>query len=333
MVDMTKLGEFGAQRSVPKSSGMDPTIGMSGLSKPDMSIQPTLGTVPVGAMNSPYANDWSYAGTSAPAGGGQMGGTESLGYGLNNSGFLFPASFDQSTAAMQRLGREKIAVPSAWTTGLGTLTPMAQTGMPTSSDEWWAATQDVTNRNINDAIKNAAEQAGLGGLRWSTPLGYTAQDIAGRQMGEAAQQWADRAMQAQEAARQRQLESTNQLFQYGQGQYQMSQDEMRRRMQAAQAGANNDMRKFQMAMQVFGLGNQMGFQNQDAQQQAINASYNNPYMNYANSWLQSQQQVPQTYQPSAFSNAAGAYTAANAMGGGGNAIFGQNQYGGGGFWQ
>lgn len=314
MVDMTKLGDFGAKQRVPTNAGTDPRSGMSGLSNPDVSIQPTLGTTPVGSGQ--YGNDWNYASGQMPSGGYQMNGTESLGYGLNNSGFLFPSGIDQSAAAVARLGRQKIQTPGAWTTGLEALNPMSQTGMPTSADEWWAATQDVTNRNITDAIKNAAEQAGLGGLRWSTPLGQTAQDISGKYMGEASQQWADRAMQAQEAARQRQLEATGQLYQYGQGQYQMQQDEFKRRMMAAQAAGNADRYKTDLALRVlpmiFGMGNTA----QDSEQQAINASYNNPYMNYANQFLGNQPNMqPQTYQPSAFTNALGTLGAGGGIGG------------------
>jgi len=214
------------------------------------------------------------------------------------------------------------------------LNPMAQTGMPTSSGDWWAATQGVTNRSIEDAIKNAAEQAGLGGMRWSTPLGYTAQDISGKYMGEAGQQWADREMAAQEAARQRQLEATGQLFQYGQGQYQMSSDEMARQAQAramaAAAGARAqgqsnweqqmafDKQKWadQMGMAgasaLGGVGSEraglglnttqqlynMGMGMQNAQQGAIDSSYKQPYMNYGQGYLSANQGVPQTYQPS-----------------------------------
>lgn len=277
--------------------------------------------------------------------------TESTGYGLDNSGFMYPSEWGQVGDYWSNIlsgggagggggGGGQINTPSAWTTGLESLNQMVGTGQPVSSDAWWGATQDVTNRNIQDAIKNAAEQAGLGGLRWSTPLGYTAQDLSGKYMGEASQQWADREMAAQEAARQRMLEATGQLYQYGQGQYQMDKDALARRAAAAARGtgqmnmaANQLMslggQKADLGLDViskmFGMGTGM----QDAQQQAINASYNNPYMNMAQGYLSSA--TPQTYQPSWGSQLLGA--AGEAAPFIGDAIFGQNEYGGGGFWK
>ena len=232
-------------------------------------------------------------------------------------------------------GGGKIQTPSAWTTGLEALTPMSQTGMPVSSDEWWSATQAVTDQKTKEAIQNAAEQAGLGGMRWSTPLGYTAQDLAGQYQNEANQSWADRQMQAEEAARQRQHEATSQLYQYGQGQYQMGKDALARRAAAAAAARGASQWQQQMAFDqqkwadqmgitganaLSGIGTEraglglnvtqqmynMGQGMQGAEQNAINASYNNPYMNYGTQYLASQPSgQQQTYQPSTASNVLG----------------------------
>jgi hypothetical protein len=59
---------------------------------------------------------------------------------------------------------------------------MAQTGKPTTAEPWYAAQKKVVERDIMEAIKEANEQAGLAGLRWSTPLARSAQDIAGKYM-------------------------------------------------------------------------------------------------------------------------------------------------------
>jgi len=320
MIDMGKLQNWGG-------------------AAPRTSVQAYGGAIP-GPVSGPPVNDWNWESQGSPAGGGQLPpAQENAGYGLTGSGFLFPEGWSQSASALGRLGREPIETPSAWTTGLDTLNPMAGTGMPTSSDAWWAATQGTTNRTIEDAIKNAAEQAGLGGMRWSTPLGYTAQDISGKYMGEAAQQWADREMAAQEAARQRQLEATGQLYQYGQGQYQIDKDEFARRRAGAAAAGNLADKQTNLALRVlpmmFGMGNTM----QGQEQGSIDASYNNPYARMAQGYLAGQPSgQQQTYQPSFGANMMGALGAAapflgdigDSFGGG---IFGKNDYGGGGFWK
>jgi len=362
MIDMSKVGDWdlGEKKRFVKGSAAQAT----GLSTP--SLGAVAGST-TGGTSSPSASTGSGALNyinPADISGSQLTGTtaatESTGYGLNNSGFLFPDEWSQVGDYWSKIlgggdnkldgglvgggvvpnqggtgygGGGKIQTPSSWTTGMEALTPMAQTGQPVSSDEWWSATQGVTNREIEDAIKNAAEQAGLGGMRWSTPLGYTAQDISGKYMGEATQQWADREMAAQEAAKQRQLEATNQLYQYGQGQYQMDKDALARRQAAANAAASaaryaEAQRTAQMnnaASALMGLGGQkaglgldvtnamynMGTGMQSSQQNAINSSYNNPYMTYANQYLASQPSgQQQTYQPSTASNVLGAVTSA-----------------------
>jgi len=108
-------------------------------------------------------------------------------------------------------------VPQEWETASGAMTPMAQTGMPTTQGEWWEAMQPVVQRSIEDQAKESAEQFGLGGLRYSTPLQRNITDIAGREMAQLGAQWTDRELQAQEAARQRQLQASGLLGTLGGG--------------------------------------------------------------------------------------------------------------------
>ncbi len=340
MVDMSKLSSFGT--TVPGvSSGVLP------------------------ATNLGYDNSGSPYGTTPSY--GTTGGTSTFG---SSAGLQMPGEWDEASAYWRNLmnsgaggtggekldggligggvvpnqgggggGGGRIQTPSAWTTGLETLNPMAQTGMPVSADEWWGATQAVTDQKTKEAIQNAAEQAGLGGMRWSTPLGYTAQDLAGQYQNEANQSWADRLMQSEEAARQRQLEATGQLFQYGQGQYQMDKDAKARAAAAAAAARGASQWEQQFAFEKQKWADQMGLQGasnlagigsdrsglglnvanamynmgtgmQTSQQNAINASYNSPYMNYGQGYLASQPSgQQQTYQPSTGANVMGALSA------------------------
>ena len=56
----------------------------------------------------------------------------------------------------------------------------AYTGRPTSWSPWYQQAKKGVETDVMDAIKQAAEKAGLGGTRWSTPMGRTAQDISSR---------------------------------------------------------------------------------------------------------------------------------------------------------
>jgi len=125
--------------------------------------------------------------------------------------------------------------PEQWGTATKTLTGMAETGMPTTYAPWYQQARQVATQDISDAIRQAAEQAGLGGMRWSTPLGRTAQDIAGRTMGRVGTEWLGKEIGALEQARQRQLAATGQLAPLGQAVGQYPMDIAQRAMQMGQA--------------------------------------------------------------------------------------------------
>jgi hypothetical protein len=112
-----------------------------------------------------------------------------------------------------------LVTPSQWDTATNVATNYAY-GYPTQSPwEWDAAAQATTNQpwydamkgvvetNTSDAIKQAAEQAGLGGMRWSTPMGRTAQDIAGRNQAQLGTTWAGMESAAKEAAQGRLMQT------------------------------------------------------------------------------------------------------------------------------
>ena len=97
---------------------------------------------------------------------------------------------------------------------------MAYSGQPTDTTAAYQAAKTAGQYDTNNAIANAAEQAGLGGTRWSTPLGYTAQNIAGQNAANLASQYAQQTMSAQENARNRQMSSAQGLG--GLGEYQQN---------------------------------------------------------------------------------------------------------------
>jgi hypothetical protein len=69
-------------------------------------------------------------------------------------------------------------------------------GLAQGVDPWYQAAQQKGWYDTQDSINTAAERAGLGGTRWSTPLGRTAQDIAGRQASSLASEYAQQMQNA-----------------------------------------------------------------------------------------------------------------------------------------
>ena len=159
-------------------------------------------------------------------------------------------------------------VPNIWNQGAGIASQMGQTGMPTDTSPAYQASKKVVEQDTIDAIKQAAEQAGLSGLRWSTPMGRTAQDIAGRNMAQLGASWTQQEMGAQEAARQRQLEGSNQMFQYGAGSAGLEESAKNRSMQAVSGlqglGGQYLQAPQDWAQQMYGMGSGMQGQGQQA---------------------------------------------------------------------
>ena len=61
--------------------------------------------------------------------------------------------------------------PSQWGEASDFWSKMLETGMPTDVEPWWKAQKEAAGVEIGRAGREAAEQFGLGGMRYSTPLG------------------------------------------------------------------------------------------------------------------------------------------------------------------
>jgi len=92
----------------------------------------------------------------------------------------------------------------------------AAQGIPTTAGGWREAQMPIVQRRIEDQAKQAAEQAGLSGTRWSTPLQRNIADIAGREMGQLEGDWATKQWQARETAADRALGGAGGLSTLGQ---------------------------------------------------------------------------------------------------------------------
>jgi hypothetical protein len=165
-------------------------------------------------------------------------------------------------------GKSQTEAPNIWSRAIGNVNPLAATGQPISQEDWYKSAKQTTQRDILDAIKQANEQAGLSGTRWSTPTARTAQDIAGKYMSQFGSEWADRQTQALENARARQMQAIPMQYQLGAGQAGLSEAAKARQMQAIpyqmQMGSNYaglaeaaKNRGLQAAQGLAGLGGQV----------------------------------------------------------------------------
>ncbi len=162
-----------------------------------------------GGGSSDWSWDWSgllsgIGGTTPTTGGSTMADT-SYDWGAFTN---YPSQWGQSQEILNYLGQ---STPWQYDQASQTASDMAYSGMPTDVDPWYRAAQQQGWYDTQDAIKQAAETAGLGGTRWSTQMGRSAQDIAGRKAADLATSYAQQTMSAQEAARARQLQGSQQL--------------------------------------------------------------------------------------------------------------------------
>lgn len=182
--------------------------------------------------------DWSqYGFTLDTGGGGNMNGYGNISdylknWGVEQYGKVQPQTYQYGTPNANMFGQQMpyqgLNYPQQWGTATNVLNPMAYTGMPSYQDPWYQQAKQVAGYDIQNQMSQAAEQMGLRGLRYSTPMAAESQRIAGETMARTGLEWTGRELDALEQARQRQLSATGQLAGLG-GQY------FQAPMQAAQA--------------------------------------------------------------------------------------------------
>ena len=101
--------------------------------------------------------------------------------------------------------------PSQWGEASDFWSKMMETGMPTDISPWWQSQQQAAGQEITRQGKEAAEQFGLGGLRYSSPLGQQLGRIGAETTASIMPRYWELGMGAQEAARGRQMSSVSNL--------------------------------------------------------------------------------------------------------------------------
>ena len=163
-----------------------------------------------------------------------QGGQAPPGQQPQTGGFQYPSQWNTASDVLTQFAQGlPTQQPWQWQQGSDIASQMAQTGMPTSYEPMYQQAKSIAQRDTTAAIKQAAEQAGLSGMRWSTPLGQTAQRIAGENMANLGLGFAGQEMGALEAASGRQMGGVDQLYGFGQGTTGLTEAAKNRGMQAA----------------------------------------------------------------------------------------------------
>jgi hypothetical protein len=212
------------------------------------------------------------AGGYGTAGGGQMTSGTPGSYGYDFSSY-FP-EYGQAT---------NLQLPQELDWASQALGEMSATGRPTSWSPWYQQAKETVNTDVMDAIKQAAEKAGMGGTRWGTPMGRTAQDISSRAFQNLGTTYTGQELGALENAANRSLSAAQGLGNVAQQRWNMP---------------------LQYANQAMGMGQNMQQQYQNMfnpqyQEFLRTAAENNPWMNMGMGLTNlTGQYTPQTYQPS-----------------------------------
>ncbi len=180
----------------------------------------------------------------------------------------YPPEWDTASNTLQSMAAgEEPYIPKIWGQLWEHMQPFSKTGMPVTEDAWYKAAKATPETDFTDAIRQAAEQAGMGGTRWSSTLGRTAQDIAGRQMAQLGTERESKAMTALENARARQTGMLPYYYQMGQGVSDIINRQDDRALQAAgmlgNLGSMYANLPLQFAQQAMNMGGQMTGQTQN----------------------------------------------------------------------
>lgn len=250
---------------------------------------------------------WDWGGNYPPMGGGAQAGQ-----------FPYPEEWDISSNVLSNFAQHGYPtdVPQQWGQASDFTNQMMQTGMPVHQSDWYQQAKGVAQTDITDAIKQAAEQARLGGLRWSTPLGRTAQDIAGRRMSQFGLESMDRELASGEAARGRQMGSLPYMYQFGAGEAGLAESAKQRALGATQQlmplGQMRADLPQQLAQTAYGMGTGLYGQQQQGLQSLMQEwlrtqPENSPWMQYAMSMagLPMPNMAPQQYNPSSLTSLLG----------------------------
>lgn len=185
-----------------------------------------------------------------PSGGGTM---------PNNQYQMWtPDQWSQAANYYQNFMNTPYSNPDIWNKLAPMATNMAQTGAPVDVSGWYKANLPVYQTAFQDATKQALEQAGMGGTRYSSGTIRNIADMSRRMQENMAQGEFGAWSQAQEAARQRQLSGMGQMYGLGAGQLGGQQNWQQMGLGAAGALGDIGTQYANLPLQVAALQGQLG---------------------------------------------------------------------------
>lgn len=260
--------------------------------------------------------------------GGQQGGVGQGmgGYGVGGGSIYdswpYPNEWNTASNVLSNFAMgAPTAIPQSWDEMLGHAQGWAEGGKPGSSSEWLQAQQPIMNRQIEDQAYQMAEQMGMGGLRWSSPLQGATTEAVGRANENLYGQAMGLQMGLDESAKARAMGALGPMFQYGQGVAGLAESAKNRGMGAAQGLMGLGQQKANLPMQVAqGMG-QAGYGQTALGQSDIDRQIaefmrmspeNSQWLQYAMQMMPGMQQpyaTPQ-YQPSPWTQGLNAFAGA-----------------------
>ena len=258
----------------------------------------------------PEEYNW-YSPATPPAAGAEDTGTWSYGGEDITGNITLPENWTTATDYLKGLLGGDYSIggggSDAWGMAKARAQQMLGTGEPVDISGWWEAQKPVYAQSYEDQMRQMAEEAGLGGMRWSSPLQRNIADMIRRGETQLTAEAMTKQLSAEEAAKQRVLETMGVLGQIGAGESQAGMAGAANKMAAIQsllgAGQSEAELSMNLANQLAGMGTGL-YGMEQSQYEDI---YNPPWMQYGTQLAgQAAQGRPQTYQPSIWENLAGA---------------------------
>ena len=228
-------------------------------------------------------------------------------------------------------GGANIGRPGIWDWTEGGIRGMGASGMPVDVSGIYEAMKPISNRYLEEQGKELAEQFGVGGARYSTPLQYNLIRETERMGENMALQQAQAQIAADEAARGRMMGAYGLGMNLGQGDVGLGLANVGNQMNALGQYGNYANTMLNFPLQLATTMDQLGQSWYGQQQNAAQAGQINPWLQYAMQYNQGLGGQPQTYQPSGWTNFLGMINQASPwlqqlLGGGGGG--GASGYGG-----
>lgn len=287
MIDMSKI-QFGTGQTSPNKNPYE---------TPNLGATATVQSGQTGAATGTgqqATNPWASVSSYYPQ------------YGQSQSFTNYPSQWGTANNTLTGFtnGQYNTNVPNQWGTATDYATNYLQNGQSASAAPAYQAAKQAAQYDIEDAIKQAAETAGVSGMRYSSPMAANAQRIAGQTMAGLGSQYATNELNQANQLDQNKMGMLSQLLGLGQGEAGLTQGNAQNALTASGMLGNLGGQYAQLPMTAAttasGIGNSLysqysGIPQAQYQNWLSQQSYANPWLQYASNYTQNSNMVPQQY--------------------------------------